>query len=177
MVSSQLNQPTKHSSLACTVTLMLTLSGRHAQNQNAKFLLGFSCRKNSSRSTISPLMGGLISRLVPSAAESLRLVFTCVYIVLFARAVWRQILAWEGVILPTQSDLASATNIQECWEAVTPPLPKNQKRAFNGIVIYTMWNLWKERNRRIFESVAIPLAQVALRIKDVSQFRRALFPM
>jgi hypothetical protein len=82
MVSSQLNRPTEHNSLARTVTLMLTLSGRHAQNQNAKFLLGFSCRKNYSRPTISPLVGGLISRLVPSATEPLRLVFTCVYIVL-----------------------------------------------------------------------------------------------
>jgi hypothetical protein len=82
MVSSELNRPTEHSSLARTVTIMLTLSRRHAQNQNAKFLLGFSCRKNYSRPTISPPMGGLISRLVPSATEPLRLVFTCVYIVL-----------------------------------------------------------------------------------------------
>jgi hypothetical protein len=90
----------------------------------------------------------------------------------FARAAWRQILAC--VILPAQSD-ASATNIREWWEAATPPLPKNQKHAFNGIVIYTMWNLWKERNHRIFESVALLPVQVALRIKeDVSQFRRAL---
>jgi hypothetical protein len=82
MVSSQLNRPIEHYSLACTVTLMLTLSGRHAQNQNAKFLLGFSCRKNSSQPTILPPVGGLISCLVTSATEPLRLVFTCVYIVL-----------------------------------------------------------------------------------------------
>jgi hypothetical protein len=82
MVFFQLNRPIEHSSLARTVTLMLTLSGRHAQNQNENFLFGFSCRKNSSRPTISPPVGGLISRLVPSATEPLRLVFTSVYIVL-----------------------------------------------------------------------------------------------
>jgi hypothetical protein len=86
-------------------------------------------------------------------------------------------MAWEGVILLAQSDLASATNIREWWEAATSALPKNQKHAFNGIVIYTMWNLWKERNRRIFESVALLPVQIALRIKDVSQFRRALLPV
>jgi hypothetical protein len=48
----------------------------------------------------------------------------------------------DRLIIPhALSDLASATNIREWWEAATPTLPKNQKRAFNGIVIYTMWNL------------------------------------
>jgi hypothetical protein len=41
-----------------------------------------------------------------------------------------------------------------------------------------MWNVWKERNRRIIESVALPPVQVTLIIKeDVSQFRRALLLM
>ncbi|WVZ91565.1 hypothetical protein U9M48_037717 [Paspalum notatum var. saurae] len=95
----------------------------------------------------------------------------------FARAVWDQILAWEEMTLPAQADIASSSSIKNWWEAASSLLPKNQKRDFNGIVIYTLWNLWKERNRRIFESNTLTPLQIALRIKeDVLVFRRALFP-
>jgi hypothetical protein len=43
------------------------------------------------------------------------------------------------------------------------------------MVIYTMWNIWKERNRRIFQSMAINARQVALKAKeDIDMRSRAL---
>jgi hypothetical protein len=49
-------------------------------------------------------------------------------------------------------------------------VPKQDRRRFNGIVIYIMWNLWKERNRRIFENMAKTAQQVAsLTKKDIVQ--------
>jgi len=43
------------------------------------------------------------------------------------------------------------------------------------MVIYTYWNLWKERNRRIFNNTQESASQVASRIKeDIEQRRRAL---
>jgi len=51
---------------------------------------------------------------------------------------------------------------------------KNQHRDFNGLMIYIMWNLWKERNRRIFENKLLSMQQVAERIKeDLVQYRAA----
>ena len=42
-------------------------------------------------------------------------------------------------------------------------------------MIYTIWNIWKERNRRIFSGVFETAAQVASRAKeDIEQQRRAL---
>jgi hypothetical protein len=77
--------------------------------------------------------------------------------------------------LPALTDPARFSNIKDWWEGASSLLPKTQKRDFNGIVIYTMWNLWKERNRRIFENSSVTPIQVALRIKeDVLSFRRAM---
>jgi glutaredoxin 2 len=51
---------------------------------------------------------------------------------------------------------------------------KIQRRDFNGLAIYIMWNLWKEQNRRIFENKLESAQQVAERIKkDLVQFKRA----
>jgi hypothetical protein len=42
-------------------------------------------------------------------------------------------------------------------------------------VIYTIWNIWKEWNRRIFTGAFETVAQVASRAKeDIKQQRRAL---
>ena len=42
------------------------------------------------------------------------------------------------------------------------------------MVIYTFWNFWKERNRRIFNNVTESPFQVAVRIKeDIKERKRA----
>jgi len=43
------------------------------------------------------------------------------------------------------------------------------------MVIYTFWNLWKERNRRIFNNNSESVMQVAARIKDDIEQRRRAF--
>jgi hypothetical protein len=59
------------------------------------------------------------------------------------------------------------------WEKVVTVVPLTERKRFNGMVIYTFWNLWKERNRRIFNNYE-SVMQVAARIKyDIEQRRRA----
>jgi hypothetical protein len=56
-----------------------------------------------------------------------------------------------------------------------PKVAKEERKRFNGLVIYTCWNLWKEINRRIFNNTQELASQVASRIKeDIEQRRRAL---
>lgn len=53
-------------------------------------------------------------------------------------------------------------------------MPKEERKRFNGLVIYTAWNIWKERNRRIFDSAFESAMQVAARVKDdIAERRRA----
>ena len=91
-----------------------------------------------------------------------------------AQTVWNQILSWENWTLPQQTHPANFDCIRDWWEATAKTVHKNQHRDFNGMVIYIMWNLWKERNQRIFENKFQSAQQVAERVKeDLVQYNRA----
>jgi len=64
--------------------------------------------------------------------------------------------------------------IKARWEEAVKKVPIAERRRLNGVVIYTFWNIWKERNRRIFNNTSETVSQVATRIKeDIEQRRRA----
>ena len=82
-------------------------------------------------------------------------------------------LSWENfdVQLPQQDPQCLAT----WWEYVASKVPKQERRTFNGVLIYVVWNLWKERNRRIFENEHKTSEQVTyLANEDIVQRRRAM---
>jgi len=92
----------------------------------------------------------------------------------FAQAVWSQVLSWENWSLPQQTNPANFDCISGWWEEAIKTVHKNQRRDFNGLVIYIMWNLWKERNRRIFDNKLQSVQQVAERVKeDLVLYKRA----
>ena len=54
-------------------------------------------------------------------------------------------------------------------------VPSVERRRFHGLVIYTFWNLWKERNRRIFNNATETALQVAMIIKEDIDLRKRAF--
>jgi hypothetical protein len=81
--------------------------------------------------------------------------------------------SWEGINL--QPALQTPSNsLADWWESASLSIPREKRRDFNGMAIYTMWNLWKERNRRTFDNKYSTTVQVAERTKeDIEQYRRA----
>ena len=76
--------------------------------------------------------------------------------------------------MPQQANPSNFDSISEWWESAASHITRDRSREFNGNVIYTMWNIWKERNRRIFEHNSLLVMQVAGKIKEsLSLFRSA----
>ena len=92
----------------------------------------------------------------------------------FAQAVWSQMSLWEGLNTFQQALPTSFDSINDWWEAVNKLVPKESRRSFNGMAIYIMWNVWKERNGRIFEQKYLLAQQVASKTKEsLKEFKQA----
>ncbi|OEL25104.1 hypothetical protein BAE44_0013874, partial [Dichanthelium oligosanthes] len=52
------------------------------------------------------------------------------------------------------------------------PLAKKQRRSTAAILMYTTWNIWKERNRRVFEGKYMRPDQVFNLIQEDINLRR-----
>ena len=66
----------------------------------------------------------------------------------FAQRVWELVQAWTHDLV---SKPATDISLEVWWLHSLQNLPRAQKRTKAAVLMYTTWNLWKERNRRIFE--------------------------
>ncbi|KAG2622246.1 hypothetical protein PVAP13_3NG327951 [Panicum virgatum] len=74
-----------------------------------------------------------------------------------------------GVIqVPQEQD----EGIEEWWKSSLAHLSQAQKRSVAAILTYIAWNIWKERNRRVFEQKCLQPHQVVLLIKEEINLRR-----
>jgi hypothetical protein len=90
----------------------------------------------------------------------------CVY----AQEVWcRMEQASDGALLvPARND-----SLQVWWKREMTAVSGKQKQKKASIMIYTTWNIWKERNRRILEGVSATTSGVVHMIKDEMSIRAA----
>jgi hypothetical protein len=61
-------------------------------------------------------------------------------------------------------------NIDSWWDGMVTGIPKGKRREASGALIYTMWGIWKERNRRVFHNKALQPDLVAHLVwEEISQ--------
>ena len=84
----------------------------------------------------------------------------------YSKQVWQQVEDWSGEQGLKQNQHSS--RIKNWWTHLNTAqghtAGANPKRA--QIVVYTAWNLWKERCRRVFDNKAMDVQHLLDSIKD-----------
>jgi hypothetical protein len=108
-----------------------------------------------------------ICRLCDQELETAQhLCLNCVY----AQELWHLVSGWTNgrVQVPSRS-----ADLEGWWNASVSGKPKAEARTIAAMLIYTAWNLWKERNRRVFEGASQSPEGILAMIKEEVQVRRA----
>jgi hypothetical protein len=80
----------------------------------------------------------------------------------FSREVWNKVLSWAN--LPPSNGILSDTSLYDWWTGLRSLCNSQSRRRFDGLLIHFWWNLWLERNNRIFQSQHRSVNQVALTV-------------
>ncbi|RCV35830.1 hypothetical protein SETIT_7G271200v2 [Setaria italica] len=65
----------------------------------------------------------------------------------------------------TKDNLKQSISLYAWWLKCKVRVDKKDRQTFNSLMIYFWWNVWKEKNRRIFQHKFLPPLQLALLIK------------
>ena len=80
----------------------------------------------------------------------------------FAKLVWQKIGTWTQQLVRAPDD---SLEIIDWWEKELAYLPAKKRRLKAALLMYCAWNIWKERNRRVFDQVQKTPAEVMQEIK------------
>jgi hypothetical protein len=100
-----------------------------------------------------------------TAEKHLHMVAKCSY----AKAVWQQIVSWFNIQTPP----STARMIRDWWRILLR-WGADDRAHHTRLIIYTLWNIWKERCRRVFQHLAVAADQLARCIRHgILAYRQA----
>uniref|UniRef100_K4AMD6 Reverse transcriptase zinc-binding domain-containing protein n=1 Tax=Setaria italica TaxID=4555 RepID=K4AMD6_SETIT len=99
----------------------------------------------------------------------MHLCLTCCY----SREVWHMVINWIGQRLVAQP--SHMISVEGWWISTLAPFRRKERRSMVAIIMYyTAWNIWKERNRRVFGGKSMTTIGVFALIRgDIALRRRA----
>lgn len=62
----------------------------------------------------------------------------------FGSVVWTLVLGWYNFDVLQRSQPSDYRHLIDWWQQASSVVQKVQRRQFNGIAIYIMWNVWKD---------------------------------
>jgi hypothetical protein len=82
----------------------------------------------------------------------------------FSIEVWNMILSWAN--LSFLSSVSNLGSLYDWWKRLRNRCCKESKKIFDGLIISFWWNIWLERNNRIFQRLQRSAIQVTQLVKD-----------
>lgn len=92
----------------------------------------------------------------------------CIYCP-FTKEVWQQVKLWRQEEIFKQP--TPEISIRDWWNERMSEYTTSQKREKAAIIIYTIWNIWKERNRSVFQQKTTQPQNVLGFIKEEMRLR------
>jgi hypothetical protein len=71
----------------------------------------------------------------------------------FTSQVWNLVHTWSLDACPQVVTPYAHATLNDWWDAMLAEADKKTKRSRSGRLLYVIWNVWKERNRRIFQGI------------------------
>ena len=87
----------------------------------------------------------------------------------FARQVWSRMVVWTSNIIQMP---AHGVSVIDWWEKELVHLPRKERRLKSAMMIYGAWNIWKVRNRLVFDHKSLTPAEVLQEIKTEVNCRK-----
>lgn len=93
----------------------------------------------------------------------------------FARQIWRKVATWAGFECLAPGDGLIEGTVYSWWLQLGCRIPNVNRRKFDGTVAYTLWQIWKDRNGRVFENSYLGVHDTVFKIQEMIRTRELAF--
>ena len=76
--------------------------------------------------------------------------------------------SWLSLVDVHPSTWMAIHSVKAWWNLIDSSMPQS-RRPMMSLIMLILWEIWNERNARVFRNTAVPVGVLVARIKDVSK--------